>query len=156
MGKGGYVMTDTFPSNPGDAEAQIAVAAVLIRRWPGAPREWPRFSTRYSIARDIVAWFQANRTADTAIGNARISLTAATSPTQPSVEDEDNGVPNDAEAKARSALLSERYDAWLADHDAGVAARTLREAAEEYRIRAQYDATWQWLIDRAAELRGER
>ena len=59
----------------------------------------------------------------------------------------DNGVPTDAEARARSGLLSDRYDAWLAAHDAEVARaaaeRALREAADALTRRAN-------VIDRAS------
>lgn len=49
-----------FPPNPGDVEAQNAVASIVTKHWPRNLRS-PLFSTRVGIARDVVAWFQEHR-----------------------------------------------------------------------------------------------
>lgn len=46
----------------------------------------------------------------------------------------DIGIPSDAEAKARSALLSDRYDAWLEAHDRTERAAASDKALEDFAV----------------------
>ena len=51
----------------------------------------------------------------------------------------DEWIPTDAEARNRSGLLLDRYDAWLAAHDAQVRAEAWDEGG---RHESEYLATW--------------
>ena len=54
---------DQFPPNPGDPEAQNAVAYAVLDQWKRWQPEdsWVPFSFRYAVAWQVVSWFQENR-----------------------------------------------------------------------------------------------
>ena len=99
---------------PTDEGWKKSVEAYLSAGWDGNPDDYDRMFWE--------AGYRAGR--DDAVRITR-------GETKGDENTPDDGTPTDAEARAHSALLLDRYDRWLAAHDAEVARAAAEQAWDE-------------------------